>query len=85
MNSFSSSSDSKVKEIIINELLHRPEKISHPKSPTLLTPALPDQAPPVPQQSPLAPLSAPEAPTLPGPSAMQSQDTSMCNYINVHR
>ena len=52
--------------------------MSPPKSPTLLTPALPDQAPPIPQPRPSAPLSAPEA-TLPGPSAMQSVDTSMCN------
>nr|XP_022320084.1 uncharacterized protein LOC111122586 [Crassostrea virginica] len=68
--------NSKVKEIIMNELFHRPEKMSPPKSPTLLTPALPDQAPPIPQPGPSAPLSAPEAPTLPGPSAMQSEDTS---------
>ena len=61
------------------------KKISHPKSPSLLTPELPEKAPPVPQPGPSAPLSVPEAPTLPGPSAMQSEDTSMCNYINVHR
>ena len=55
--------------------------MSPPKFPTLLTPALPDQAPPIPQPGPSAPLSAPEAPTLSGPSGYKYVQLHQCIYM----